>query len=120
MPQAPELCDYYDHASNTFDFVKYFEDDDVYIKESTAKRIRQKNGDEKPVYTRNRCPRKEYRSCYWWKDYVIDEEGLYRNPNDRNGKTFRQRFGVDRDKVSSFCTVHYITLFQFMCLPLII
>ena len=56
---APELCDYYDHASNTFDFVQYFEDDDVYIEESKAKRIRQEHGDEKPVYTRNRGPRKE-------------------------------------------------------------
>jgi len=97
----PELSDYYDHASDTFDYIRYFEDDEEYIKESTAKRICQENVNEKPVYTRNRGPRKDYRSCYWWKDYVIDEDGLYRNPNDRNGKTFRQRFGVDRCKVCS-------------------
>ena len=37
----PELSDYYDHASNTFNYIQYFEDDEEYIKESTAKRIRQ-------------------------------------------------------------------------------
>ena len=44
----PDLSDYYDHARNTFDYIQYFEDDEEYIKESTANRIRQENVDEKP------------------------------------------------------------------------
>ncbi len=95
----PDLFDYYDDGSKTFNLLKFFEDDEEYLKQSKLKRTRANEVDPKPTYTRNRGPRKDYRSSYWWSDYVVDEAGLYSDPNDRNGKTFRQRFGVDRCKV---------------------
>lgn len=95
----PDIADYYDAGSKTFNLPKFYEDDEEFIRQSKIKRIRENDTDPKPIYTRNRGPRKDYRTSYWWSDYVIDEAGLYRDPNDRNGKTFRQRFGVDRCKV---------------------
>jgi hypothetical protein len=93
------MVDYYEAGTKSFNLPKFFEDDEDYIDQCKLKRNREKEADSKPIYTRNRGPRKDYRSSYWWSDYVLDEAGLYDNPNDRNGKTFRQRFGVDRCKV---------------------
>ena len=44
--------------------------------------------------------RKDWRSCQWYRDYVIDELGTYDNPDSRHGKLFRRRFAVDKSHVS--------------------
>lgn len=35
---------------------------------------------------------------FWWSDYIVDEGGVYDNPEDRNGKLFRQRFADDKSQ----------------------
>lgn len=86
--------------------VGLFEAEEEYEKLVGEKRQREMAEESKPHYTRNRGPRKDYKSSYWWKDYVLDEGCVYRNPNDRNGKTFRQRFCVDRS--------HYLEILQLL------
>ena len=40
--------------------------------------------------------RRDPKLSFWWIDYIVDTHGLYDNPEDRNGKLFRQRFAYDK------------------------
>ena len=73
--------------------VALYEDED-YSKMMKASRKRKEMEEElkniqKEFFKRNPKVRKDKRSSHWYIDYVLDEQGLYDNPDNRDGLVFR-------------------------------
>ena len=82
-------------ASGDIDVDKLAEkiyEDHMYLRPSPPPSYKRKR-------TRTERPRKDYKTSLWWKDYVIDADNLFNDPDSRDGKLFRQRFCLDKAHV---------------------
>ena len=61
-----------------------FSDEDIEADKMKVKKRRIRKG------------RLDYEGTTWYKDYVIDANGTYNDPNNRNGRLYRQRFAYDK------------------------
>ena len=73
----PDIFDYYDVIKQEFDLVSYLRDDSDYQRIHDHDITARLHKLTKPVLTRIRRPRKDWRQSPWYTDYVIDSIGLY-------------------------------------------
>ena len=53
----------------------------------------------KPYRRRRVYTRKDPRTCSWYVDYVVNEDGTWNDPSHRNFKLFKNRFVISRDAI---------------------
>ena len=101
--QAASAVDFFDHDTGDFDVVEYYENEDLQrmLREGRKRKAMEDLGgkNRKEFMGRNSRPRKDKRSSHWYIDYVLDAQGMYNNPDNRDGKVFRFRFGLDKAQV---------------------
>ena len=97
--EYPDLIDFVDYASGSFDFLKYSTsvlNHDEKKRNSTD--IKEKIN-KRPFKHRKTYFRRDPKTSFWKIDYVIYAEHTWRDPSHRDGKRFRNRFSHKFDSV---------------------
>ena len=98
---APLLFDFYSIAVKDFNLIAYQEATDNWNESQKKRRIsggEVRSPGKKPYAPRIQKIKRDPKLSFWWSDYIVDEGGIYDNPEDRNGKLFRQRFAYDKSQ----------------------
>ena len=97
--EHPDLIDFVDFASGSFDFLKYsisvIDHDE---KKSNSPDIIEKIS-KRPFKHRKTYFRRDPKTSFWWIDYVIDAGNTWRDPAHRDRKLFQKRFSHNFDSV---------------------
>jgi hypothetical protein len=100
----PSLTDFYNPIDNDIDGLLSF----IIASIEYDNFIENEENDNERVAKRLKIPyrprfygtRKNWKDSIWYKDYVLDVDGKFNNPNNRNGKLFRCRFSLDFEHIS--------------------
>ena len=93
----PELCDFCDLATGEYNWIAYLDACDAFDEE--RRQTQAKRAKTYPFRPRVTRPRKDYKTCHWWTEYVVDEARKYDDPVSRDGKLFRKRFALSKEHV---------------------
>jgi len=98
---APDFLDFYSITNKDFNIIAFQEATENWNESERKRRISGNEG--KPPGKKAYAPRiqkikRDPKLSFWWSDYIVDEGGVFDNPEDRNGKLFRQRFAYDKSQ----------------------
>ena len=94
----PNFFDFYSPQTKDFNVIAFNEATDNFTENQRKREIR---GALQPPGKKAYSPRvqkiaRDPKLSFWWTDYILDAQGVYDVPEDRNGKLFRQRFAYDK------------------------
>lgn len=94
----PNFFDFYSPQTKNFNVIAFNEATDNFTENQRKREIR---GALQPPGKKAYSPRvqkiaRDPKLSFWWTDYILDAQGVYDVPEDRNGKLFRQRFAYDK------------------------
>ena len=97
--EYPDLIDFVDCVSGSFDFFKYSTSVRNYEEKKRDSLDMVEGINIRPFKHRKTYFRRDPRTSFWWIDYVIDAGHTWRDPTHRDGKLFRIRFSHNFDSV---------------------
>ena len=97
--EYPDLIDFVDCGSGSFDFFKYSTSVINYDDKKRDSLDMVEGINKRPFKHRKTYLRRDPRTSFWWIDYVIDAGHTWRDPTHRDGKLFRTRFSHNFDSV---------------------